>query len=161
MRKVNELVLREIIDVHVWRAKPFGYSEQPDETLEPADLITTAGRNFIAGRIGNVMVTGSGMNYLAIGTATAAAALADTTLPGEVKRKAAAISSATANLYTCVATFGGAADTISSLSITEAGVWNAAASGVGTLMQRVTFSAVVLADSDTLSVTLSTNVGST
>jgi hypothetical protein len=161
MRQLTHLTLLEEITAEVYRAKPFGYSATPDQTLEPIDLIVTAGRVFLAGRIGNVMSTGSGMNYMAVGTATAAAALTDTTLPGEIKRLAASVSSAiSANVYSCVRTFGGAADSLSSIAITEAGVFNAAASGVGTMFQRVTFAAVTLADSDLLSITLSTNVGS-
>lgn len=160
MRKTVYLPLQEIIDVDVYRAKPFGYSAKPDETREPGDLIVTNGRNFLAGRISNVMSTGSGMWYMAVGTTTGASSLGNTTLSGEIKRKVNAISSATANLYTMVCTFGGAADTIQSIAITEAGVFNHASSGQGTMFQRVDFAGVTLADSDLLSVTLQTNVGS-
>ena len=55
---------------------------------------------------------------------------------------------------------GGFADTIQSIAITEAGVVNHANSGQGTMLQRVTFAAVTLANSDLLKVELITNVGS-
>jgi len=149
------IMLREIVRAEVYRGKPDagGYGEP--EVLCVNDLIVNTGR----------ATTGaSAMVAMAVGTGSVAPALTDGTTPGlygEVKRKALAINSAiTNNVYTAVVTLGGAADSVTSVQIQEAGVTNSALSGQGTLMQRVTFSAVTLADSDLLHLTLQTNVGS-
>lgn len=158
------LLLREIIRVEVYRGKPGGYGEP--ESFEADDLIVTTGRQYIARRIagGDATTGASAMVAMAVGTGSVAAALTDGSTPGlygEVKRKALSTNSAiTANIYTAVTTFGGAADSVTSLQIQEAGIVNTVLSGQGVLMQRVTFSAVTLADSDLLKLTLETNVGS-
>lgn len=159
------LLLKEIIRVEVYRGKPEGGYGEP-ECREAGDLIVTTGRIYIARRIagGDATTGASAMVAMAVGTGSVAAALTDGSTPGlygEVKRKALAINSATSNnVYTAVMTLGGAADSVTSIQIQEAGVVNTVLSGQGTLMQRVTFSAVTLADSDFLQLTLQTNVGS-
>jgi hypothetical protein len=156
----DALGLREIIKLEIWRGgKPEGYSEAPDEERCVNDLVTNAGRVYLAQRIGaNV---NSPMAHMAVGTVSTGAALADTAVTGEVKRKALATNTANPNnVYTAVATFGGAAESLSSVSIVEAGILNHASSGNGTLFQRVTFAAVVMADSDLFKMTMMTNVGS-
>ena len=155
------LGLQEIVKAEIYRGLGGPYSEAPDETLCVNDLITTAGRTWLAKRIG--LDTGSAMAYMAVGTVTTAAALGDTTLTGEVKRKALSTNTAgptAANVYTAVMTLGGSADSVTSIAITEAGIFNHASSGNGTMFQRVTFAAVTLANSDLLKLTLETNVGS-
>ena len=154
------LTLREIVKAEVWRGFRGFYSESPDESLCVNDLITTVGRTHIANRMCAGDTVASKMNFMAVGTVSTAAALANTTLTGEVKRKALAVYSATANLVTAVCTFGGFAETITSLQMTEAGIFNRSESGFGDMMQRVTFAAVTLADSDLVKITLQTNVGS-
>lgn len=156
------LVLKEIVRVDIWRGDKGFYSAEPNETPDVQDLIVTTGRVYLAQRIGaNV---NSPMAHMAIGSGSIAAALTDGSTPGlygEIKRKALSTNSAiTANVYTAVATFGGASETIQSIAITEAGIFNHAGSGNGTLFQRVTFASVTLADSDLLRITLETNVGS-
>lgn len=160
MSKFDEgLSLFEIIKAEVWRGGPNGYTVEATESMCVTDLITTAGRTFLAQRIGaNV---NSPMAYMAVGTSATSPALGDTSLPGEVKRKTLSTNSAqTANVYTAVCTFGGAADSVTSLQLVEAGIWNHASSAQGTLFQRITFAAVTLADSDLVKITMQTNVGS-
>jgi hypothetical protein len=161
---VSTLILKETVRVDVFRGHRGFYAPDPDETPVVEDLIVNNGRIYLARRIagGDTQTApGSAMAYMAVGTATAAAALTDTTLPGEIKRKGLAVNSALVNnVYTAVSTYGGAAESIQSIAITEAGVFNHANSGQGTMMQRVTFAAVTLADSDLLRITLETNVGS-
>jgi len=160
------LLLKEIVKAEVYRGKPDGYASAPDEVLCVNDLIVTTGRIYIARRIagGDATTGASAMVAMAVGTGSATPALTDGSTPGlygEVKRKALAINSATSNnVYTAVVTLGGAADSVTSIQIQEAGVTNTVLSGQGTLMQRVTFSTVTLADSDLLQLTLQTNVGS-
>lgn len=149
------LPLKETIEVRLIRA------DGAEESVESTDLIVNSGRIYIAKRITGGDTVASAMNYMAVGTATTAPALTDTTLPGEVNRKALAVASATSNnVWTAVATFGGAADGLTGVAIAEAGIFNHASSGQGTMMQRVTFSSVTLQASDLLKITLQTNVGS-
>ncbi len=153
------ILLLEVVEAVVRRTRPDGtvFEERPSVV----DLVVNGGRSWLAQRIGGGDSVASPMAYMAVGTATTAPGLTDTTLTGEIKRKALAVNSATSgNLYTAVATFGGYADGITSTAITEAGVFNHAGSGQGTMFQRVTFSAVTLANSDILHLTLETRVGS-
>lgn len=157
---LESLALKEVVKAEIFRYRPEGYSQQGDE-VEVVDLITTVGRQWLARRISVDGSVASAMAHMAVGTATAAPALGDTTLPGEISRKALATNTANGtNVYTAVATWGGAADSVQSIAITEAGIWNHASSGQGTLFQRVTFASVTLAGSDLLKITLQTNVGS-
>jgi len=158
MAKTNTLLLTEIVEAHVARHKPGG-GWHPAQEVEVGDLIVNAGRSFIASRI--AANSPDPISHMAVGTVNTAAALANTTLTGEVARKTLAINSAiTNNLYTAVCTWGGFADSVTSLQLREAGLFNASGSGAGTMLQRVTFSTVTLADSDFVSITLKTNVGS-
>ncbi len=165
MERVREvLTLQEIVKAELFRAKPEGgYHEARQIDVE--DLIVNSGRIYIARRIvGGDSTTGaSAMAYMSVGTETTIASLNNTQLPGEVAggRKALSANSAsTDNVYTAVATWGGAADSVTSFALVEAGLFNHASSGEGQMMQRVTFAAVTLADSDLLKITLETNVGS-
>lgn len=156
-RTPEALGLQEIVRAEIYRATSGGFA-QPEEVCVN-DLITTAGRAWLAKRIGADV--GSPMTHMAVGTTTTAPALGDTGLPGEIKRKALSTNSVlTANVYTAVMTIGGSADSVTSIAITEAGVFNHANSGQGVCFQRVTFSAVTLGNSDLLKITLETNVGS-
>lgn len=160
-RLPESMGLLEIVRAELYRGDKGFYSDAPDETLCVNDLIVTAGRNWLARRIAADI--GSAMAYMAVGTVATGAALGDTTLTGEVKRKALSTNTAgvtASNIYTAVMTLGGSADSVTSLQIQEAGLFNHAASGNGTMFQRVTFATVTLANSDLLKLTLETNVGS-
>ena len=155
------LQLNEIVKAEIFRGHRGYYTEQADETLCVNDLIVTAGRNWLAYRIGPAV--NSPMAWMAIGSGATGAALGDTALVREISRKSCATNTAgisASNIYTAVATWGGAADTVQSIAIAEAGIFNHVASGQGTMFQRVTFAPVTLADSDLLKITLETNVGS-
>jgi len=159
------LTISELVRMEIYRGKSEGGFSPPEEVCVN-DLIPTVGRTYIARRIAggdSQTAPGSAMAYMAVGTGSAAPTLTDSFLAGEVKRKALAVSTAgqtAVNVYTAVATFGGAADSITSLQLQEAAIYNHASSGNGTMMQRVTFAAVTLADSDLVRLTLETNVGS-
>ena len=157
----DALFLGDNILVELFRGHRGFYANKADERICANDLVVTAGRVYIAKRIASGDTVASAMAYISVGTATGAAALGDTTLAGEIKRKATAINSVLANnVFTAVVTLGGFAESIQSIAITEAGVFNHASSGQGTMMQRVTFASVTLANSDLLKITLETNVGS-
>ena len=161
MGRVTEgLGLHEIIRAELFKANPAG-GWFPPVLQDVEDLITNNGCIHIARRISGLAAQSSNMGWIACGTMTTAASINDSVLSGEVIRKATAVASATSNnLYTAIATFGGAAESISSVQLTEAGLFNHAQSGQGVMMQRVTFAAVTLADSDLFKITLETLVGS-
>src|SRR5437867_3969877 len=151
-----------VVTVEVWHetdpsSRAGHYDRPPDERAQYHNLVVTTGRQFLARRIaGNADQTapGSIMAWMAVGTGTIAPALTDGTTPGlygEIKRKALSTNTAgltAVNIYTAVATYGGAAETIQSVAITESGIFNHVGSGQGTEFQRVTFASVTLADSD-------------
>lgn len=156
----NQLAIGEIVKVDIHRALLHGGWSVP-ESVVAEDLIVNAGRTYIAKRIAGGDAVASAMAHIAVGTVATVASLNNTQPTGEVVRKATAINSAIVNnIFTAVATFGGTADSVTSLSLVEAAVLNHASSGEGTMMQRVTFAAVVLANSDILALTMETNVGS-
>lgn len=152
------IMLKEEVYVRVHRHIPSGGYQIP-KLVDAYDLIVNNGRVFLAQRIGaNV---NSPMAHMAVGSGSTATALANTALVSESARKALAVNSAlTNNVYSAVSTFGGNADSVTSVVLQEAGLFNHASSGQGTMFQRVTYASVTLADSDLLSITLQTNVGS-
>src|SRR5437867_8659057 len=165
----DPLVIWGRVFVDVYRGHRGYYLDTPDEHAEYENLNPTTGRNFLARRVAggdSQTPPGSIMAWMALGSGTTAAALTDGSTPGlygEIKRKALSTNSAgitASNIYTPVATFGGAAESIQSIAITESGIFNHVGSGQGAEFQRVTFASVTLADSDLLKITLETNIGS-
>ncbi len=146
------------VAIEVFRADG-GYDRQ-----ERRNLVVNAGMDYLASRVGSsAFTTNSAMNYMAIGTVTTAATLTNTTLTGEISRKVLSTNASSVsigNVWTAVATWAGFADTVTSRQIVETGTFNHASSGQGTMFQRLTYSQVVLADSDFLKVTIETTVGS-
>jgi len=117
--------------------------------------------DYLADRIGSRTTgTNSTMSVVCVGTVSTAATLTNATITGEVKRKLFDSTSRNANIWIYVNTFGGSADTVTSVQIVEAGTLNSAVSGGGVLFQRVVFASVVLADSDFLKLQVETTVGS-
>lgn len=160
MKVTEPLSLGECIRVAVARHLPEG-GWAPPQYLDTGDLVVNDGRVFLAKRINGGDAVASAMQHMAIGTVATAATLTDTKITGEVVRKTMAISSAvTNNKYQGVATFGGSADSVASVVLREAGIFNHAASGQGTMFQRVTYASVTLANSDLLHLTMETIVGS-
>lgn len=128
------------------------------------NTVTVPGLNRIANRA--VQGTGTSPFYvIAVGTATAAPALTDSQSSlGEVIRKASALTGASAQSREwifCVATFGGASDSITSLALASAGLSdNPSSLATSLLANRVNGLGVTLANSDILSLTVRIRVGS-
>lgn len=160
------LVLKEKVIIEIYRGHRGYYLPWPDEVPVVRDLVVNDGRIWLARRINGgdsqSPIAGSAMAYMAVGTVATAPALTNSIVAGEIKRKLLATNTALAssNVYTAIATFGGFAETIQSIAITEAAILNHASSGLGLMFQRVTFAAVTLADSDLVNFRLETNVGS-
>jgi hypothetical protein len=110
------------------------------------NIVTNAGRQAIIDRLQAASV--AVCDYIAIGTGTAAAAAADTTLGTEAARAQGTLSQPDAHTDRCVYTFAAGTGTG---AITECGRLNAASNG--TLMGRQVFAAVNKGASDSLQVT--------
>lgn len=119
------------------------------------NLITSAGKAGVASRI-----NGSGAEaafvYIAVGTGTTAANVADTTLETEIADSGLSRVSSTASRVTTTVTNDTAQLTTTftvsgTKAVTESGVLNAASSGV--LLCRQVFSAINVVSGDSLSVT--------
>lgn len=112
---------------------------------EVDNLVVTAGKNFVASRMGGA--SADVMSHMAIGTGNTAAAAGDTTLQTEAARVALDSAVVTDNEIVYTATFPAGTGTG---TIVEAGVLNAASSG--TLLCRTVFSAISKGASDSLTI---------
>ena len=145
----------------VYRANPEGGWYAPSEVEYLKNVVTNDGMDYLASRI-SCRATGvnSDMSATTIGTVSTAATLTDAMITGEVDKKLFDSSSLNANIWIIVNTWAGNADSVTSVVIAEAGVFNSVQSGLGEMFQRVTFSTVTLADSDFLKLQIETTVGS-
>lgn len=123
-------------------------------TKNVSNLITTAGRGLISGRI-NGSGSPAAATYVAIGTGTNAAVVGDTALQTESSgngydRAAGSVSLSTTTVTDDTANISLTFTVTSSKSITEAGLLNAAAAG--TLLARQVFTAIPLVNGDSLQI---------
>ena len=123
-----------------------GANGQVKDTREIKNLVVTNGLGFIASRMRDA--SASVMSHMAVGSATAAAALANAALGTELGRVALTSTTVTGNQVTFIATFPAGTGTG---ALTEAGVLNA--SSAGTMLCRTVFSVVNKDAGDTLSIT--------
>jgi len=112
------------------------------ERREVKNVITDVGKAQVAGLINGVVTTP--FKYIAIGSGTTSPTASDTALEAEVKRKLATVDRVTTNVTNDTAyleaTFSSADGLSGSMSITEAGVFDADTGG--NMLCRQTFSAV-------------------
>ena len=111
--------------------------------------VTAAGLNTLAAK---AIVTShsAGFNVIAIGSGTDVSSLGSTLLTHEVGRKAASTAVTSQSLIVLVSSWGGSADGISSVPLSEAGIFNSVSSGQPTMLDRITSVNATLANSDTL-----------
>ena len=124
----------------------YGPDGRLKERRQLKNLITTTGKNWEAGYLGDS--PGANMGWIAVGTGTATAALGDTALGTELSRVAAG-RSVSGSVITYAGTFGAGTATG---AITEYGLFNASGSAAGTIFSRVVDSVVNKGASDTLTV---------
>lgn len=123
-------------------------------------LVTTAGKNFVAGCFNNTNEP-EVMKYMGFGTGTTAASTSDTALQTELTTQYASSNtrptgtqSVSTNTYSVVATLA----PTTSVAITETGIFSQASNAGGTLLDRQVFSAVNLTSSDTLTPTFTLTI---
>lgn len=124
------------------------------------NTLTSSGLNELA-KMGISNGVGSAFLYLAIGTQTAASSLDSVGGGmGEVSRKTASLAANSLETMISVMTWGGAADSLTSLDLRTASMVNHASSGSGIHLNFVNSVATILADSDFLKVQSEIRVGS-
>jgi hypothetical protein len=120
------------------------------EQREVPNIVTTAGKTFIASRITGV--ASAVMTHIEVGTDTTAAAVGQTALIAAVasSRTATTVSGGTASTNTVVYASTFAAGTGTG-ALTEAGIFNAASAG--TMLCRTVFSVINKGAADTMTIT--------
>lgn len=118
------------------------------EVRDLKNIVTSAGKAWIAAVIGTASGAPALMSNMAIGTGTTAADASQTTLVTETARVVLSSTVVSGKTVTYTATFGAGQGTG---AVTEAGIFNAASAG--TMLNRTTFSAINKGSSDTISIT--------
>ena len=120
------------------------------EEREVPNIVTTAGKTFIASRMAGT--SSAVMGYMEVGTDTTAAAVGQTALiaPVASSRTATSVSGGTPSTNTVqyATTFGAGTGTG---ALTEAGIFNASSSG--TMLCRTVFSVINKGASDSMTIT--------
>lgn len=121
------------------------------------NVVTALGLNHLASRA--IADTGSRYGWIGVGTANYTPHINSQSI-GESSRKAAALISNSRELIVAVATWGGAADSVTSQSLSMAGIANHPSVGSGHFLNVVNDVSTVLADSDFLHLEVRVRVGS-
>lgn len=124
-----------------------GSDGQIKEERDIKNVITTAGKTFLAAWLAAASQAAPWMNYIGVGTGSTSVSATDTALEAELTRKAAALTSTT-NVWQAQVVFAAGEGTG---LITESGVLSAASAG--TLMSHQTFAAVNKGALDSLQIT--------
>jgi hypothetical protein len=118
------------------------------ERRDVKNVVTTAGKTYLAAWLAANSQAGKFMSYLGLGTGTNAADASDTTLQTELSTRVLGTLSSSTHVWINIATFGAGVNTG---AITEAGVFSASSSG--TMLSRQTFAVVNKGASDSLTLT--------
>jgi len=121
------------------------------------NIVTASGLDHLAYRA--ISDTGSKYNWIAIGTADYTAHINSQEIL-ECDRKQAALISNSSELIVAIATWGGAADSVTSNDLEMAGIANHPTSGSGHYLNVAAGLSTVLADSDFLHLEVQVQVGS-
>jgi|TARA_R110000744_G_scaffold148463_2_gene261521 hypothetical protein len=114
------------------------------------NLVVTSGKVWVAQRMNNVNTV---MTHQAIGTGTATAVVANTSLATELVRVALTSTTVTANTIVYVATYAAGTGTG---AVTEAGMFDA--SSAGDMLCRTVFSVINKGADDSMTITWSVTV---
>ncbi len=147
------LMRKGILSPHAWKV-PFLLGHWTDYAMR-SNLVTNAGLGEVTNLMGNVS-SPTAFGYIAVGTGTTAAAAGNTALETEVATSGLSRAASTNTRQTTTTTndtaqFLKSFSVTGSVAVTESGVLNAASSGV--LLCRQVFSAINVANGDTLQIT--------
>lgn len=123
-----------------------------------SNQVAAAGLNNLAAR--SIVTSYSPFNAIAVGSGTDTASLGSTALVNEVSRKQAQTLTTSRSTMILSNTWGGAADSITSVALSEAGIFNNTSSGQGTMLNALQGVNATLADSDILSLEMTFQIGS-
>lgn len=143
--------------VSIWRGEKGFYNEVPDEVRYLKNQVLAAGLNELAAK--TIVTSRPAYGYIAVGSLTAAHSLGST-WGGEVSRKIAATLASSKMAMVLVATWGGAADSVTSVALETASIVNNASSGFGIPLNVLTGVAATLGGSDILSLQMNFQIGS-
>jgi len=134
------------------------YVDCPQEYMEGKNLVPDVGTEEFAKIL--LAEASSTMAYMAVGSDGTAPNMSDTTLGGEMARKALSLNASSVNFMVQVATFGGASDSLTSEQINEVGILNAGTGGELGSRISISNSPITLAQSDLVRFQVDTEVGS-
>ena len=129
-----------------------------DGPWEVHNQVTATGLNELATK--TIVTSRPSFVNIAVGSGTATGSLNDTALVHEVIRKAGATQTTSRSNIILSNTFGGAADSITSVALEEAGIFNSVDSGQGIMLNKLTGVNATLANSDILSLEMTYQIGS-
>jgi hypothetical protein len=121
------------------------------------NIVTADGLNLRAAR--GVVDTSSKFGWIGVGTENYTPHINSQSF-GESNRKVAALISSSAELIVAIATWGGAADSVTSDQMEMAGIANHETAGSGVMLNIANGVSTVLADSDFLHLEVQVRVGS-
>lgn len=143
--------------ISIWRGDKGDYNRPPDEFHEVNNQVLAAGLNELATKM--TVTSRPAYGWIAVGTLTAAHSLGSV-WAGEAGRKAGATLTTSKMTAILVATWGGSADSVTSIALETAAIVNHANSGSGIPMNVLTGVAATLANSDLLSLQMNFQIGS-
>lgn len=138
-----------------WTARIFRVDGRIEEKIFD-NMVVDAGMDFLVAYLSSS--PGSAMNHVAVGTGTGASSLGAVALAGEVARNVMGSKLSSKNVWITTCTFAGGTDSITSVALTEAAVFNAT-SGYN-CFQRIQGVLATLGGSDYLHLTIETTIGS-
>lgn len=144
-------------EISIWRGKNGYYDRAPDEFYKVNNVPLAAGLNELAAK--TIVTSRPAYNYIAVGTSTVAHSLGSV-WAGEVSRKIGHTVANSKMTMVLVATWGGAADSITSVALETATIVNNASSGSGIPLNVLTGVAATLGGSDILSLQMNFQIGS-
>lgn len=158
-KSLSEKAARDSLSIRgVFRVKVTRADGSIEETVVE-NIVTAAGLDAIAA--GVIDNTTSSFLFLAVGTQTAAASLGSVQGGlGEVSRKTPVTVTSSKEVAYMVSTWGGSADSVTSVALESAGMFNHANSGTGVMLNQVTGVAATLANSDFLNLEVQIQIGS-
>ena len=121
------------------------------------NIVTGEGLNLLASR--GIADTSSRFGWIGVGTENYTPHINSQTF-GEADRKVAALLSSSQELIVAIATWGGAADSVTSNQLEMAGIANHPTIGTGVFLNIANGLSTVLADSDFLHLEVQVQVGS-
>lgn len=154
---LDKIGVRGYAEIKIWRGEKGYYSTEPDEIHCAKNQVLAAGLNELAAKA--IVTSRPAYGWIAVGSLTATHSLGST-WSGEVSRKAGHTVASSKMTMVLVATWGGAADSITSLALETATIVNNANSGSGIPLNVLTGVAATLGGSDILSLQMNFQLGS-